>query len=207
MVTNNNLDLTMTTIAVVVEAPLEPPQITQDAMTQLLRPPLATGVSQSGETLISSNRDQIEVLFSPNKINVRYQGDDPASAKNLIPRTLLQFLTWYQTDVKSYGVNFVVLVSLGEVDPETWLADNLIAPAVSDRLGGAIIGSKGVSISLEAENKTWNLEFSRSTEGKLMINFNSSEEVGEAGWPPTPNLGDQLDSQYEHLVELVRRLM
>lgn len=194
-------DLTMSTIALLVHEPTSPPRISDADLRPLLRSPLQIGQLGNNESIISSNRDQIEVLCSSAKINVRdlSGGNDFTSSK--IPAIVHAFFGLYKTTIRSYGINFIITVDMDV--PEVWIGKNLLNAALSEKTGKKLLSGRA-NISLRADSKTWNIQFERNAEGKLEINFNASEEADEL--PEIERLKIELGEQYQGFRSLILSL-
>lgn len=193
------LDLTMSTIAVVVDEPTSPPRITDADIRLLLRPPFSIGQLVTGEATVSSNRDQIDVIFGPTKINVRDLRGNSDFTNSKIATIVHAFLDFYKTKIRSYGVNFAVTVDMDA--PEVWIRDKLLNVALAEITGKELLSGRAAHISLQADPKTWNIRFERNADGKLEINFNASQEAAEL--PATDMLTRELKEQYQGFMDLI----
>lgn len=196
-----NLELTMSTVAVVVEPPKEAPRFDEAYLLRFLHSPFGIGQLADGQTVITSNRDQIEIWLSPTRIEIRDLSGKTEFDDSRLPELLRSFFTEYGTTLRSYGVNLIV--SLKKERPAEWISVHMLHPGLSQTVEKSVIGSNAVSVSLQAEPKTWNIQFSVQ-HGRLQVNLNASEETNEL--PLEGDLKTQLDEQYASLVNLISQL-
>ncbi len=196
-----NLELTMSTIAVVVEPPKEAPRFDEAYLLRFLHSPFGIGQLADGQTVITSNRDQIEIWLSPTRIEIRDLSGKTEFDNSRLPELLKSFFTEYATTLRSYGVNLIV--SLKKERPAEWISVHMLHPKLGHTLEKSVIGSNSVSVTLQAEPKTWNIQFSVQ-QGRLQINLNASEGTNEL--PSEDDLRTQLDEQYASLENLISQL-
>lgn len=188
----------MSTIAVITAPPPQPRSIDQKDLQQVLTRPLAIGQSPEG-ILVSSQRDQIEVIVGGNKINVRDLSGQPRFSESKIPPILHFFLG--PSQINSYGVNFIVVVP--RVEPLQWMRDNILSPQISERTQKTLIGGAG-TLRIAFEHKTWNIKLEPSEDDTINVDFNASEETQQL--PDDARLCQELQEQFDALLRFLNAL-
>jgi len=189
----------MSTIAVLAEPPQQS-AISQQEFEQILTPPLTIGQSPLG-LLVSSPKDQIEVVAGGIKTNVRDLSGRKTFSKNKIPAILHFLIDRFKLQVTSYGVNFVINVPC--IEPVKWIGDNIISTQVSQKTGKTLIGGIA-TVKIEAEQKTWNIKFEPSGNKMIKVDFNASEETQQL--PDRQRLREELQEQFQALLEFLNAL-
>lgn len=198
MINQTNIDIIMSTIAVITAPPAQPRSIDQKDLQQVLTRPLAVGQSPEG-LLVSSQRDQIEVIAGGNKINVRDLSGEPRFSESKIPSTLRFFLG--PSQIKSYGVNFIITVP--RVEPLQWMRDNILSPQISEKTQKTLIGGAG-TLKIAAEQKIWNIKLEPGEDDTINVDFNASEETQQL--PDNDRLRQELQEQFDALLRLLNDL-
>ena len=183
----------MTTIAILT-APPQISGINQQELEQILTPPLTIGQSDEG-MLVSSQKDQIQVIAGGIKTNVRDLSGRKTFSRSKIPVILHFFINRFKLQVTSYGVNFVINVPC--IEPVKWIGDNIISTQVSQKTGKTLIGGIA-TVKIEAEQKTWNINFKPSGNKMIKVDFNASEETQQL--PNQQRLREELQEQYHALL-------
>ena len=195
-----NIDITISTIAVVGKIMPKPTNLNPKEIEQILRPPFSISESPTG-TLISSQKDQIEVIAGGIKLNVRdFSGKDDFT-ENKIPEIIHYFMEKTQADVQSYGINFIVTVE--QDNPESWIANNIISSDISEKIGKTITGSSA-TLRLDAGQKIINLKIDPNDRGYINIDFNASETATEL--PNIAQLKDQQSTYYGELKRIINNM-
>ena len=193
MVDQAKIKISMSTIAIL--AP--PPQaltISQQEFEQILTPPLTIGQSPEG-LLVSSQKDQLQVIAGGNKTNVQDLSGRKTFSRNKIPAILHFFINRFKLQVTTYGVNFVINVPC--IEPVKWIGDNIISTQVSQKTGKTLIGGMA-AVKIEAEQKTWNIKFETNGDKMIKVNFNANEETQRL--PNQQRLREELQEQYHALL-------
>lgn len=198
MINQTNIDIMMSTIAVITPPPPQPRSIDQKDLQQVLTRPLAIGQSPEG-ILVSSQRDQIEVIVGGNKINVRDLSGQPRFSESKIPPILHFFLG--PSQINSYGVNFIVVVP--RVEPLQWMRDNILSPQISERTQKTLIGGAG-TLKIAFEHKTWNIKLEPGEDDTINVDFNASEETQQL--PDDARLCQELQEQFDALLRFLNAL-
>lgn len=195
-------DVSQSTIAVVIQPPAPPLDFGESDLRSLMRPPFSIVQGSTGENYVSSTRDQLEVIFSPTKINVRDLSGRGEFSDSRIPEILHMFVRKYGTPIRSFGINFVILVP--KPDPQGWIRRVLLNPRIEGASKLPVIGGQ-VLVSLRADPKTWNIKFQRAQDNSgIEVNFNASEDTHEI---PVPDvLRKSMDEQLSGLRELMHNL-
>ena len=203
MANNDRTELILSTVAVVLAPDVPPPPIGigEHALEAILRRPLSISQSPEGP-IITSNRDQVEIRFSPNKIDVRESSGDVTQAKSKIPRIIHGFLA-ISAEVKaqSYGVNFILEINVE--GPHEWLGNNLLNPSLASKLGTSF-SSNLVTLLLDRPPKTWTVRFEAQSGDRLNVNFNASESTGAL--PNQEKLDQEIEDQYKSLNEFLSQI-
>ena len=202
MADKSSWDISQSTIAVAIQPPAPPLDIGDSDVRSLMRPPFSIGQGPAGESLLSSTRDQLEVIFSPTKINVRDLSGRRQFGESKVPEILHIFVGKYGTPIQSFGINFVILIP--KPDPQGWIKRVLLNPKIEGASGLRVIGGQA-QVSLQSNPKTLNISFQRAQDNSgIEMNFNASENTHEL---PVPNsLRQSMDEQLNGLRELVHNL-
>ena len=198
MIDQTNIVIIMSTIAVMTAPPAQPRSINQKDLQQVLARPLAIGQSPEG-VLVSSQRDQIEVIVGGNKINVRDFSGEPRFSESKIPSILRFFLG--PSQINSYGVNF--LITVPRVEPLQWIRDNILSPQISERTQKTLIGGSG-TLKIAFEHKTWNIKLEPGEVDTINVDFNASEETQQL--PDDARLCQELQEQFDDLLRFLNDL-
>ena len=82
--------------------------------------------------VISSGRDQVEVSFLQNKIDVRVIGDKVSGAVTKVPEVLLGLVEVLPTlRMRSYGINFLLESNL-EQDGTAWVGETFLSESLRE---------------------------------------------------------------------------
>ncbi len=200
MVNLATIDITMITIAVLIEPPAQPKPISQKDLEQVLTRPLAIGQLADG-LILSSQRDQTEVITSGNKINVRDLSGRKVFSDSKIPTVLNFFLAATSPRITSYGVNFIVVVPC--VEPLQWIRDNILSPQIFERTGMRLLGGAG-TLKIASKSKTWNIKFEPGDGDKINLDFNASEQTQQL--PDEGRLREELQEQFDAFLQLLNDL-
>ncbi|MBA7667343.1 hypothetical protein ES703_75430 [subsurface metagenome] len=199
MVDQAKIDLSMTTIAILT-APPQQTAIDQKELEQILTPPLTIGQSSQG-LLVSSQKDQIQVLAGGIKTNVRDLRGRRRFSTSKIPAILSYFIKRFNLQVTSYGVNFVI--NLPCVEPAKWIGDNILSTQISQKTGQVLLGGI-VTVKMEAGQKTWNIKFEPSSDKMINVDFNASEDTTQL--PNQKRLREELQEQFDALLGFLNKL-
>ena len=190
----------MSTIAVVSEKPPQQVSLNGKEFESIMRRPLSIGQSSAG-LVVSSQRDQIEVVAGGNKLNIRDLSGKSDFSQSGIP-VVLDFLiqkTGFQ--ISSYGLNFIVSVPCKE--PAQWIRDSIFAPNLAQELGKTILGG-AVLLNIASEPKTWNIRLEPSEGDAINVDFNASENTSQL--PSKDRLCEELQEQFNGLHQFVNEL-
>lgn len=195
------LDASMSTVAVVMEAPTQPMSLDSDSLKKILTPPLTVGQTLVGSVTISSQRDQIDVTAEATKINVRDLSGRKEFEQSKVPSVLHELVGLYKTAIRSYGINFVLTVespSSGE-----WVRDNILRLDLQEMTGKTLL-SANAGLTIEAQPKVWNIKLDTSDRNRLAIDFNGHEASQEL--PTEDRLREELGEQFGKLLEFLKSL-
>lgn len=200
MVDRKNIDLTMSTIAVLIIPKPQQEPIDQKELEQILTRPLTIGQSPMG-LLVSSQRKQLEVIAGGNKINVKDLSGRQEFHLSSIPPVLDFFIKKSASKLTSYGVNFIFTLPCHE--PKLWIRDNLFTHKISEKSGKTLIGGTA-TLQIASEPKTWNIKFEPSDEQIMNLDFNASEEIEQI--PDQNKLRVELQEQFDALLSFLNGL-
>lgn len=200
MVNENDVYLVMSTVAVLHEIP-EAKNINVKDFEKLLSPPITAIAGSPAGTLISSQRDQVEILIANNKTDFRDISGRKDFAASKIGKLMEYFVGEFHLKVNMYGINFILRVPHSE--SVRWITENILSSEIANKTGKKVIGGKG-TISLKSGRKTWNVEFDASESDKVMVNFNVSEKRDEV--PTAKVLTIELKKQWDLLMKLLTEL-
>lgn len=200
MVKVNDIYLVMSTVAVLHEIP-EPTNIVIKNFETLLSPPITAVATSPLGTLISSQRDQIEILIANNKTDFRdLSGKTDFSSSN-IGKIVDYFINEFKLKVNSYGVNFIL--RLPNPEPRGWIVENIISSDIISKTGKKLVGGKG-TISFKSGRKIYNIAFEEHDGKNIELNFNATEKVGKV---PNPEaLNNELQKQWIFLLKFLSEL-
>ena len=192
--------ITMSTIAVTSEQPPQAISIDQKKLEDVLARPLTIGQSPQG-LLVSSQRDQLQVIAGANKINVRDLSGQLEFSQSKVPTVLDFFIRESGFQVNSYGVNFIITVPCKE--PAQWIRDNILAPQISEKIRKTLVGGTAV-VSIASGHKTWNVKLEPGGNETVGVDFNASEVTTRL--PDQDMLHEELKDQFDGLVQLLTDL-
>jgi hypothetical protein len=197
------LEIVTSTIAVLFEPLSSPPKLDERDLTAVFRRPLGVGQTPDGQLIVSSSRDQAEVILGINKVDVRDLSGDIAIAKTGIPKRLRAFLELMSNPIpRSFGLNFIIEFAMA--DSRMLLANNLLDSAKFVQSGTELRSDSVSLIFKHNSGKSWTLRFSTPSNEAMTLNFNASEEAEKL--PDGGALGDQFETQYQELVKYVKFL-
>ncbi len=201
MVNLKTLDVTMSTIAVLLEPPAQPITLNREVLEGVLRAPLSLAVGLGGQTLVNGQRDQIEVVSGENRINVRDLSGATQFTKSKIPPVLHTFVELYGTPISSYGVNFQIVIDLP--NSGEWIRDNILRGDITKKTRRELLGGS-VGLRVHVAPKTWNIRFEASNPNRLNLDFNAHEL--KLDLPDQDRLREELREQFRSFKDFLRRL-
>ena len=188
------------TIAVLFNPDAGPLKALEEAeLKNILSPPINIG--SAGQMLaVSSQRDQIQIQFLANKIDVQDNSGKVNHARDKIPDVLQGIVTLAgDPALMSYGFNFVISVPI--THPEEWIGRHLLASTSLE----ANPKSPTVALRLERAPKEWLIRFDATTlPESIIVNFNSSESLDTL--PSLEELSSGIQTQYDSLMDYLRKL-
>ena len=196
MVEKTKIGIDMATIAVLT-APSQLLSISQQELEQHLTPPLTIGQSQEG-LLVSSQKDQIQVLAGGIKLNVRDLSGRKTFTRSKIPKILHYFIKTFGLQVNSYGVNFVINLPCEQSDK--WISDNILSTQVFKKTGKKLVGG-AATVKLVSEQKIWNVKFETYSDKKIKVDFNASQNIQQL--PNEKTLKIELQEQFNDLLKFL----
>ena len=197
MVNENDIYLVMSTVAILHEIP-EPKNINIKDFEKLLSPPINAVASLPVGMLISSQRDQVEILIANNKTDFRDLSGKKDFSSGKIVELVEYFVSELQLKINTYGINFILKVNRSRSD--RWIVENILCSEISKKTGKKLLGGKG-TISMKSGRKTWNIEFEASEVDKIGVNFNATEKGDKV--PSDGALTTEIKRQWNSLVKLL----
>ena len=190
----------MSTIAVTSDQPPLQTSFSEKELESILKRPFTIGQSPAG-LMVSSQRDQIEIIAGGNKLNVRDLRGDVEFSKSKIPTVLDFFIQKTEYQVSSYGVNFLITVPCAESGQ--WIRDNILAPNISERIGMTVFRGAAV-LNITSGDKTWNIKLEPGESDRINVDFNASETTGQL--PDQERLRKEMSEQFDGLIKLLNDL-
>ena len=200
MVDRTQIDITMSTIVALIVPTSEPTNVDPKDLGPILTPPLTFGQGPGG-FLISSQRDQMEVMAGPNRIEVKDLSGQNAFATRKIPTVLGFFVKVGSSKLISYGINFILVVPCPK--PDTWIVDNVLARDTSEKTGRTLLGG-GVSLKILAGEKVWRVKLDPTEGDHMTVDFNASQNTEQL--PSQEALKTELTEQFEALMSFLNQL-
>ena len=201
MANRESIEVVMSTIVLLSSPSQQPPvAINQKDLERVITPPLLIGESGPA-TIISSQRDQIEVVSAGNMLSVRDLNGRSEFSESKVPVVLGFFLSLSAPRLSSYGVNFIISVPCSE--PGQWIRDNILATQISVKTGKTLLGGSA-RLKIAADPKTWNIKLEPREDNKISVDFNASEDTRELPDPAhlRQEMGEQFESMLRFLTEL-----
>ena len=197
------VDLLVSTIAVVFDPTSQPPPVNVPSdLTGIIRQPVNVSGNPLGQLTITSTRDQIELLLSGNRFEVRDLSGTLDQGVAKIPRIVHEVMALLGNPrLSSYGINFVL--EMPKQEARNWLVTTLLSPSIQERLEGEL-SSNHVNLILHRQSKTLTTQLASGVADKIGVNFNASQETPEL--PNAEHLRDDMKEQYGALIGLLERL-
>lgn len=199
MVNIDDIYMVMATVAIVHEVP-EPKSVNVKDFEQLLFPPITVANSPAG-MLISSQREQIEVLVASTKTDFRDLSGRKDFSSSKIGEVVKYFASKFGLKINTYGINFILRVP--HLEPGKWIMENVLSSGILEKTGKVLVGGAG-TVSLKSGRKTWNVGFESTNDNKIEVNFNASEKRVEL--PSAVALRNELKKQWDLLVKFLSDL-
>ena len=197
-------DLLFSTIAVVFDPDPNLPifRMNDEILSEILRRPLNIGNDPTGQIVISSPRDYIEIQLSPNKIDVRDFSGSHEHGEEHIPRVIHRFLQILDyPELTSYGINFVVEVPNDE--PAQWIANTLVNPTKKEYFEN--LTSNRVHLVFQDGCKDITMQVATRGTKNINVNYNASESVSIL--PSIEELRQGITERHCHLVQNINALL
>jgi hypothetical protein len=202
LVDASRIELILSTIAVLFQPISVQTSVSEQKVSAILRRPFGIGATAEGAVAITSTRDQIEVHLASNKVDVRDLSGELDQAQSKVPRILNEFLAFLSSPpVTSYGINFLLDIPMQQ--PDQWLANHLIAPALSGELETQL-SSRLVVLAFSHPPKVWTVRFESRDDSRINVNLNASEAVSVL--PGLEPLAQDMVTQLGALRKLLTRL-
>ena len=197
------MEISTISMAVLIEPLSSVPALGQEDVAGLFKRPYSLGQAPDGQFILSSGRDQAEIWFGVNKVDVRDLKGNITEAKSRIPWRLRNFLDLISNPpLLSLGLNFIVEVSAP--DAPKVLATTFLKTDVVSKVGTE---TQCDTVSLKFQhhsNKAWTIRFNTRGDDIVIVNLNASEQASVL--PDDDVLGKQLELQYAKLADYIKLL-
>lgn len=200
LIDTEKVDVTISSIAVVTEALEKPIRLDPKELENAMTKPLSLIQTIEG-FMVTSQRDQVEAMFSGTRVDVRELSGQKEFYKSKIPTILAFLVNKCSSNIKKYGVNFIVAVPCDE--PDIWLASNVLSSSISSKTGKKMLGG-AAAIKLDAPPNVWTLRLEPGGDRTLNVNFNSSYLV--QALPEKDELLRQLCTDFSSLIDFLNKL-
>jgi len=170
-----SLEFIASTVAIVYGPQFQPksPVSAQDLGGFLHRP--TANLAPDGSAVITSHRDQVEVVLSGPKIDVRDVSGSHEKTHEKIPRALHGICRLLSDDHPiSFGVNFVALVP--NDNPGSWIAKKFLNSELRS-ITHTPLESAGISLVYHQHDKRITLRFDPGPDSSVIVNFNANQEI------------------------------
>ena len=169
------LEFVASTVAVVYAPHFQPKSpVSGQALSQFLNRPTAN-TAPDGSLVITSHRDQLEVLLTGPKVDVRDVSGTYENTHERIPSVVRGICRLVTDDSPiSFGINFVILVP--KQNPRGWIADRFLDRNLASTIDTPV-ESAGISLTYDQLGKRITVRFEPTPESSVMVNFNASEEI------------------------------
>ena len=197
-----SLDFVASTVAVLFGPEFQPKSpVPGQAIAEFMHRP-TVNMSPEGAAVITSHRDQLEVVLAANKLDIRDVSGRGTTAHERIPRVVHGICPILSNDQpKTYGINFVV--SMPKENPTGWIAQKFLRQNLNSIIEPPI-ESNGVSVAFDQSNKRITVQFQPSPDSTIMVNFNASQAISEL--PRQETLATDIESQLKTLLDLLAAL-
>ena len=170
-----SLEFIASTVAVVFGPQFQPKSpVSAQALGEFLHRPTAN-MAPDGSAVITSHRDQLEVVLSGPKIDFRDVSGSSENTHEKIPSVVHGICSLLSDDIPvSFGVNFVALVP--NESPSVWIAQKFLNDDLSS-ITHAPIESAGVTLVFDQLDKRITLRFDQAPDSSVIANFNASQQI------------------------------
>ncbi len=198
-------DLLVSTIAVIHDAVPSPVNLfSEETLRGLVRPPLNVFPTMDSFRIVS-NRDQIELVLSPVRSEVRdFSGDVEKASSKLsdVLKGLMGLLA--EPVVRSYGINFLLESRYEETEEvAVWLGQHFLRDNLTGDLGTPVSCDE-ITFSYEREDKSQTINIEVTGDSTVIINSSASEQTDAL--PDKSKLEVELKSQHDYIFNLLRKV-
>ena len=199
------VELLVSTIGVTHDA-APPPTIlfSDETLRGLVRPPLNVFPTMDSIRVVS-NRDQIELVLSPVRSEVRDFSGDLEKASTKIPDVLAKVMDLLDGPVvRSFGVNFLLEAHREETeDVAAWLGKHFLRDNLEGDLG-TTVSCPSITFFYERDGKSQTIDLEVSGDSAVTINSTASEPT--EALPDKPKLESEMKSQHDYLFNLLGKV-
>ena len=196
-------DLLVIAVAAVYDPVGAPDNLSADTFRDFIRPPL-TIYPPVDSFRVVSNRDQIEILLSPSRTEVRELSGDADRAKIKLPEVLAGVLGILREPVfRSYEIDFYLESYAKEnEDVGAWLGRHFLTTGIHDL--GAGVSCQNVTVSYDRNAWTQTIDLEVVPESRVIVRSYSHRDIDEL--PDKNDAQQDVQSQHEYLSELLRKV-
>ncbi len=206
MASPENTNLTVISVAVMMSRESAPSSgaVSGERVRELIGHPTNVIQPGDGQAFVTSAQGQFELfLLQGNKIDFRDLSGDISRASGRMPEIISGFMKELGSPtLDSYGVNFIV--ELEERNPPSWLAGTFLSPDLKGRIGGKLLSSDHIGITIQQPDSVVTLRFTDGGGQRVNVNYNASKQVKAV---PDPDLfGQELRGRHSALFEIIDSL-
>ena len=190
------------TVAVLFMPQFQPKSpVSAQALGEVLHRPTAN-MAPDGSVVITSHRDQVEVVLSGPKVDVRDVSGSADKTHEKIPSVLHGICRLLSDEApRSFGINFVV--SVPNENPSAWIGQKFLNKELNSIIQTPL-ESNIVSVIYNQSNKRATVRFEPGPESTVVVNFNASQEITKV--PGEEEIATDIKSQRTALLDLLEAL-
>ena len=197
-------DLLVSAVAVVYDPVPAPDDLSIDTFRDFLRPPLNL-YPPTDSLRVASSRDQMEVLLSPVRVEVRDLSGDIEKSRAKVAEVLTGVVGILpEPRFRSYEIDLFLESYAGEdEDVEAWLGQRFLRESLQEDLGVGV-SCDNVTVTYEREDWTQTIELEAVTGSRVIIRFYSRQDITDL--PDRDDLQVDVQAQHEYLSALLQKV-
>ena len=197
-----SLEFIASTVAVVYGPQFQPKSpVSAQALGEFLHRPTAN-TAPDGSAVITSHRDQLEVVLTGPKIDFRDVSGSPEKTHEKIPAVLHGICRLVSDDLPvSLGINFVALVP--NESPSVWIAQKFLNSELSS-ITHTQLESAGISLVYDQYDKRITLRFDQGPDSSVVVNFNASQQL--TNLPEQEQIATDIESLRDAFIDFLDAL-
>ena len=201
-----DLDIVMTNIVILIgPREQEAAPLNQERLNQILHPPLSIGQTIDGGLVISSPRDQIEVILVQNQLNVRDISGKTPSERPLTSKVVSELFLSINSPITAYGLNYeLTFKSANGVTPSNWIASTFGNVKNIQKHTNLQVDYRAVTLQVHHESKLWNLSIGAASEERIRVELNA--HASTSAFPSEKELVQEFADEYKKLLPFVESL-